>query len=201
MMRFARNDKILKVAELLPVRAAYRRTGRTVVWSNGCFDLVHAGHVRSLQAAAALGDVLILGVNSDESVRRLKGAGRPILAQQDRVALLAALECVDHVVLFDEDIPEAILEMVRPDIHVKGADYAPPHGKAIPEQAVVERHGGRVVFLPLMEGVSTSDIIRRIVESERGQRREQAPLVDARVETGAPTSQATGSRVKSHVNP
>jgi rfaE bifunctional protein nucleotidyltransferase chain/domain len=163
-MSSTRNNKILAPDSLRALLDDYRRTRRTVVWSNGCFDLVHAGHVRSLQAAAALGDVLIVGVNSDLSVRRLKGAGRPILAQQDRLALLAALECVDHVVLFDEDTPEAILDQVRPDCHAKGADYAPPHGKRIPEQAVVERHGGRVMFLPLMEGVSTSEVIRRIRE-------------------------------------
>jgi rfaE bifunctional protein nucleotidyltransferase chain/domain len=151
-----------QLSELLFLRADYRRANRMVAWTNGCFDLLHAGHVRWLQAAATLADVLIVGVNSDESVRRLKGAGRPILPQEDRVALLAALECVDHVVVFDEDTPEAILELLKPDVHGKGSDYAPPHGKPIPEQAIVERHGGRVVFLPLVEGVSTSEIIRRI---------------------------------------
>jgi rfaE bifunctional protein nucleotidyltransferase chain/domain len=144
------------------MRAEYSRAGRTVAWTNGCFDLLHAGHVRSLQAAAALADVLIVGVNSDESVRRLKGPGRPILAQEDRVALLLALECVDHVIVFEEDTPEAILALVQPDLHVKGAEYAPPHGRPIPEKAIVEKHGGRVVFLPLIEGISTSEIIRRI---------------------------------------
>jgi rfaE bifunctional protein nucleotidyltransferase chain/domain len=151
-----------QLSELLSLRAAYSRSGRTVAWTNGCFDLLHSGHVRSLQTAAALADVLLVGVNSDESVRRLKGPGRPILPQEDRVALLAALECVDHVVVFNDDTPEAILEMLKPDLHVKGADYAPPHGKPIPEQAIVERYGGRVVFLPLVEGISTSEIIRRI---------------------------------------
>jgi rfaE bifunctional protein nucleotidyltransferase chain/domain len=147
---------------LVRLRWAHRRANRSVAWTNGCFDLLHAGHIRSLRAAAALADVLIVGVNSDESVRRLKGLGRPILSQQDRVAMLAALECVDHVVLFDEDTPEAILELLKPDLHVKGADYAPPFGKPIPEQAIVERNGARVVFLPLVEGISTSAIIRRI---------------------------------------
>jgi rfaE bifunctional protein nucleotidyltransferase chain/domain len=107
-MHSSRKDKILELAELLPVRAESLRSGRTVVWSNGCFDLMHAGHVRSLQVAAALADVLIVGVNSDQSVCRLKGPGHPIQTQQDRLALLAALECVDHLVVFAEDTPEAI---------------------------------------------------------------------------------------------
>jgi rfaE bifunctional protein nucleotidyltransferase chain/domain len=161
-MRLLRSNKVLQVSELLAIRGEYRCAGRTVAWTNGCFDVVHAGHVRSLQAAAALADVLIVGVNSDESVRRLKGSGRPILAQEDRVALLAALECVDHVVLFEEDTPEAILALLQPDVHVKGDDYRPPQGKPIPEKAIVERYGGRVEFLPLIEGISTSEIIRRI---------------------------------------
>jgi rfaE bifunctional protein nucleotidyltransferase chain/domain len=162
LMGWTRNNTSWALDELMAVRAEYRQAERTVAWTNGCFDLLHAGHVRSLQAAAALADVLIVGVNSDASVRRLKGPGRPILPQEDRVALLAALECVDHVVVFEEDTPEAILELLKPDIHLKGADYAPPHGKPIPERAIVERYGGRVVFLPLVEGISTSEIIRRV---------------------------------------
>jgi rfaE bifunctional protein nucleotidyltransferase chain/domain len=155
-------NKVVELAELLLLRAAYRQARRVVAWTNGCFDLVHAGHVRSLQAARSMGDVLVVGLNSDDSVRRLKGVGRPILPAGERAELLAALGCVDHVVVFDEMEPSAVLAQVQPDLHCKGTDYAPPHGKAIPERSVVEAYGGRVVFLPLVEGMSTSELIRRI---------------------------------------
>src|SRR5262249_19881214 len=135
---------------------------------NGCFDLVHAGHVRSLQAASELGDVLVVGVNSDESIRRLKGAGRPVMSAADRAEGVAALECVDWVVVFDDLTPTARLEVVRPDVHCKGADYAPPHGKPIPEREVVESYGGRVEFLPLIPGISTSELIRRVRGLDEG---------------------------------
>jgi rfaE bifunctional protein nucleotidyltransferase chain/domain len=137
------------------------------VWTNGCFDLLHVGHVRSLQAARRLGDVLIVGVNSDASVRQLKGTGRPILPAEERAELLSALACVDYVVIFDELTPEAALARLQPDVHCKGADYALPHGKPIPEAALVESYGGRVEFLPLVPGTSTSDLIQRIHELER----------------------------------
>jgi rfaE bifunctional protein nucleotidyltransferase chain/domain len=147
---------------MLALRAAYRGAGRSVVWTNGCFDLLHAGHVRSLKAAAALGDVLVVGLNSDASVRRLKGPGRPVLAEAERAELLAALECVDHVLVFPEDEPSNVLCQLRPDVHCKGAEYAPPHGRPLPERAVVESYGGRVAFLPLVEGLSTTELLRRV---------------------------------------
>jgi rfaE bifunctional protein nucleotidyltransferase chain/domain len=130
--------------------------------------LLHVGHLRSLQAARRLGDVLVVGVNSDKSVRQLKGPGRPILAEAERAELLAGLECVDHLVFFDEGTPEAALARLQPDVHCKGADYAPPHGKPIPEASVVEAYGGRVAFLPLIPGTSTSCIIERIREESTG---------------------------------
>jgi rfaE bifunctional protein nucleotidyltransferase chain/domain len=130
--------------------------------TNGCFDLLHVGHVRNLRAARAFGDVLVVGVNDDASVRRLKGAGRPIVPAVERAELLAALWCVDAVVLFGEDTPMAALERLRPEVHCKGADYAPPAGKPIPEAAVVAAYGGRIEFLPLVPGISTSELARRI---------------------------------------
>ena len=154
--------KCVDLPTLLAIRAGYRQARQTVVWTNGCFDLLHAGHVRSLGAARAFGDVLIVGLNSDRSVGRLKGPARPILAEADRATLLADLECVDHVLLFDDLVPTSLLEQLRPDVHCKGADYAPPHGKPIPERSVVEAYGGRVAFLPLLPGISTSELIRRI---------------------------------------
>jgi len=155
------------LADLLPVRAAWRHRGRVVVWTNGCFDLLHAGHVRSLQAARSLGDVLVVGVNDDACVRGLKGPGRPLLPAVERAEVLAALACVDHVLIFGDLTPVRVLEQLQPDIHCKGADYAPPDGKPIPEQAVVEAYGGRVAFLPMMPERSTTELFRRLQALEQ----------------------------------
>lgn len=154
--------KLLSWPDLLAVRAAARRDGRVVVWTNGTFDLLHPGHVSSLQAARALGDLLVVGLNSDASVRGYKGPSRPILTQDERAALLAALECVDYVIVFDEPTPEAALARLQPDVHCKGAEYAPPNGRPVPERAVVEGYGGRIEYLPLVPGVSTTELLKRI---------------------------------------
>src|SRR5439155_17026065 len=111
--------------------------------------LLHGGHMSSLEAARRLGDVLVVGVNGDAAVTRLKGSGRPIFPLEERAALLAALRPVDYVVPFDEETPEEALSRLRPDVHCKGEDYAPPHGKPVPERQVVESYGGRLEFLPL----------------------------------------------------
>jgi rfaE bifunctional protein nucleotidyltransferase chain/domain len=147
---------VTDLAALQPARAGWAATGRTLVWTNGVFDLLHAGHLKTLEAAKAFGDVLVVGVNGDAAVRRLKGSERPLVAAAERAALVAALRPVDHVVIFDEDTPEAALAALRPDVHVKGADYAPPGGKAIPERALVESYGGRVEFVELVEGRSST---------------------------------------------
>ncbi len=157
-------NKVVDWPELLAFRETLRQVGGVVVWTNGCFDILHVGHLHSLQAAHAFGDVLVVGVNSDASVRQLKGPGRPIVPAAERTELLAALECVDRVVLFDEATPAAALARLQPDVHCKGADYAGPTGKPIPEAEVVKGYGGRVEFLPLVADVSTTDIIRRIRE-------------------------------------
>jgi rfaE bifunctional protein nucleotidyltransferase chain/domain len=149
---------------LLQCRARARQEGRTVVWTNGCFDLVHAGHVRNLQAARSRGDFLVVGINSDASVRRLKGPGRPLVPAAQRMEVLAALECVDYVLVFDELTPEAALARLQPDVHCKGGDYAPPNGKPVPEAPLVASYGGRIEFLPLVPDLSTSELIRRIRE-------------------------------------
>ena len=161
-MRSHKPPKCVDLPVLLAVRSVYRQQGRRVVWTNGCFDLLHAGHVQSLLTASTLGDVLIVGLNSDRSIRRLKGPARPMLPEAERAQILAALECVDHVLLFDDLVPTSLLEQIQPDVHCKGADYAPPNGKPIPERAVVEAYGGRVAFLPLVPGISTSQLIQRI---------------------------------------
>jgi rfaE bifunctional protein nucleotidyltransferase chain/domain len=126
-----------------------------VVATGGCFDLLHAGHVRSLAAARELGDCLIVCLNSDDSVRRLKGPERPIIGQHDRAELLLAMECVDAVMVFDEDTPEAALERLRPDIWVKGGDYK---GASLPEAALVESWGGRCVTVPYHPARSTTGL-------------------------------------------
>ena len=137
-----------------------RRHGRTIVFTNGVFDILHASHVYFLREARRLGDVLVVGVNTDEGARRLKGKNRPINRARDRMALVQALDPVDHVVAFDEDTPENLILALRPDIHVKGGDYA---GEDLPEANAVRAVGGRIVILPLLDHVSTSQVIDRIV--------------------------------------
>jgi rfaE bifunctional protein nucleotidyltransferase chain/domain len=139
--------------------AEHRRHGRRVVFTNGCFDVLHRGHVGYLNQAKRLGDVLVVAVNSDESVRRLKGPDRPVNPAADRVAVLAALSCVDHVVVFDEDSPTALIELARPDVYVKGGDYRPD---LIPEAPLVRRLGGEVRVLDYLYDRSTTRIIERI---------------------------------------
>ncbi|MBM7492121.1 rfaE bifunctional protein nucleotidyltransferase chain/domain [Micromonospora luteifusca] len=145
--------------ELDAIVTEYREAGRSVVFTNGCFDVLHRGHVRYLEQARALGDLLIVAVNSDDSVRRLKGPDRPVNPVEDRAALLAALACVDHVVVFEEDSPAALIEAVRPDIYVKGGDYPP---ELVPEAPLVRRLGGQVHTLGYVPDRSTSAIIERI---------------------------------------
>ncbi|MBX6342739.1 MAG: D-glycero-beta-D-manno-heptose 1-phosphate adenylyltransferase, partial [Thermomicrobiaceae bacterium] len=140
--------------------AAARRAGRRVVFTNGVFDILHAGHVEFLRRAKALGDVLVVGVNSDRSARALKGEGRPINSERDRLALVAALDPVDHVVLFDEETPAALIRALRPDVHVKGGDYA---DVALPEADAVREVGGRIEIVPLVGSLSTTSVIDRIV--------------------------------------
>jgi D-beta-D-heptose 7-phosphate kinase / D-beta-D-heptose 1-phosphate adenosyltransferase len=140
--------------------AEERRAGRTIVFTNGVFDILHAGHIQFLHRAKELGDVLVVGVNSDRSARRLKGRNRPIIGERDRLALVAALDPVDDVVLFDEDDPAALIRALRPHIHVKGGDYA---DEALPEAGAVRDVGGRIVILPLIGSLSTTRVIDRII--------------------------------------
>jgi D-beta-D-heptose 7-phosphate kinase/D-beta-D-heptose 1-phosphate adenosyltransferase len=137
----------------------YRSQGKTIVFTNGCFDILHSGHVTYLEKAKALGDVLIVGINSDESVRRLKGKTRPINRLSDRMRVLASLQSVDHVVSFDEDTPIELLRIVQPDMYVKGGDYTL---EQLPEVPVVEEFGGKVALIPFVMDRSTTKIIERI---------------------------------------
>lgn len=150
---------------LIAWREAQRARHKTVVWTNGVFDVLHVGHLASLGGARRFGDVLIVGVNGDASVRAQKGPERPIYRCEERVALLAALELVDAILVFDEPTPERVLGQVRPDVHVKGADYAPPHGKPIPERAIVEAYGGRIEFIPMVPGRSSTETLARLRSS------------------------------------
>lgn len=152
-------SRVHTVESIPGVVAAWREAGQRVVFTNGCFDLLHVGHVRYLQAARALGDRLVLGLNSDRSVRELKGPSRPILPEDERAELLAALGCVDAVVVFDERTADRAIEAVRPDVYAKGGDYQPD---SIPETPLVRQLGGQVVVLPFVEGRSTTSLIERI---------------------------------------
>jgi len=157
-------EKILDWPSLLRRREEWQCAGKVVVWTNGCFDILHVGHIRSLNASRRFGDVLVVGVNSDASVRQLKGPSRPVVTAAERMEILASLECVDAVAVFDELTPERALGELKPDVHCKGADYRPPNGKPIPEAATVARYGGRIEFIPFEVATSTSSLIRSIQE-------------------------------------
>ena len=151
------------IARVADLRAA----GQTIVFTNGVFDLLHPGHIRYLQQARRLGDALVVGVNSDRSARRNKGTGRPITPEAERAEILSALDCVDAVVIFDEDTPHAIIAALQPDVLVKGSDWAED---AIVGRDIVEARGGRVVRVEIEPGYSTSRIIERIRIGESGNR-------------------------------
>ena len=146
-------------AEAVRLVERLRGAGKTIVFTNGVFDLLHPGHVRYLQKARALGDALIVGINSDRSVRTNKGPGRPITPEAERAEILAALACVDAVIVFDEDTPGEIIAALQPDVLVKGADWAPD---AIVGRETVEAHGGRVVRIDIETGHSTTAIVEKI---------------------------------------
>ena len=156
-------DKLLSRDELLARRSAWRRVGRTVVFTNGCFDVLHRGHVEYLQEARALGDLLVVGLNGDDSVRRLKGEGRPLMPQEDRAAVLCALGDVDYVVLFHETSVAGLVAELLPDVLVKGGDYRP---EEVVGREVVEASGGRVATLCLVAGRSTRALAGEIAPSD-----------------------------------
>lgn len=166
--------------KILPVHAvrscvnSLRRQGKRIVFTNGCFDLIHPGHVRYLRAARKLGDVLVVGLNSDASVRRLKGPRRPLVTQGARAEVLSALEMVDYVTVFGEDTPHALLQQIQPDVLVKGGDWTPDR---IVGADIVRARGGTVRSLPFARGYSTSALVERIqskVESRRSKVRRRS---------------------------
>jgi rfaE bifunctional protein nucleotidyltransferase chain/domain len=150
------------ISEGAELAASFRRDGKRIVFTNGVFDILHPGHLRYLQHARSLGDILIVGLNSDASVRRNKGPERPINSQEERAEILEALECVDLVVLFDDDTPAEIIRAIQPDILVKGADWAED---AIVGRDTVEARGGKVIRVPVQAGFSTSALIEKIKRS------------------------------------
>ncbi len=156
-------EKIIPWAQLPAWRAAVRAGGRSLVVTNGCFDLLHLGHVTYLEAARNQGDALLVGLNSDASVRALKGPGRPLNPQDDRTAVLAALQSVDGVCLFEESTATRFLSAAQPDIYVKGGDYT--LDTLNPEERLaVEAFGGRIVILPVVPGRSTTELLQRVAE-------------------------------------
>jgi rfaE bifunctional protein nucleotidyltransferase chain/domain len=163
--------QIVSREEALNIRDRLRAEGRSVVLTNGLFDLLHVGHVDYLQRARELGDVLVIGLNSDDSARRLRGEKRPIVPQQERACLVAALACVDYVTIFEEDTAEKLVETLQPDVYVKGGDYVVDGeqgaGKALPEARIVTAYGGEVRVLPYLPGYSTTTIIETVLQRYR----------------------------------
>ncbi len=153
-------EKVKTLDVLVPIVRAAQAEGRRVVFTNGCFDLLHRGHVRYLAQARALGDLLVLGLNGDASVEALKGPGRPITPAEERAEVLAALDAVDYVTVFEELTPERLIAALQPDVLVKGGDWAPDQ---VVGRQTVERRGGEVRALPYVDGASTSGIIQRIL--------------------------------------
>ncbi len=155
-------SKIVTLKDFLQKSDILRKTGRRLVFTNGCFDILHAGHVRYLQAAKIEGDILLVGLNSDKSVKKVKGEKRPLIHQEQRAEILACLECVDYVILFDESNPLNLIEAVKPDILVKGSDW---DEKDIIGAESVKKAGGKVVRVPVIPEISTSLIIEKIVKN------------------------------------
>ena len=157
--KYSLSSKIQSRELLSSTISRLRAKGEKLVFTNGCFDIFHIGHLKLLMEAKKLGDVLVVGINNDDSVRRLKGEGRPLISEKDRVHIIAALDCVDYIVLFKEDNPSALIEILKPDILVKGSDYTPD--KVIGRE-FVESYGGRVCIIPIVEGISTTYLVNKI---------------------------------------
>ena len=156
---------VVSEADLVSAVGRERDAGHTIAFANGCFDLLHVGHVRYLQGASAEADCLVVAVNNDESVRGLKGEGRPILAEQDRAELVAALRGVSYVVVFGDPTVERLLRVIRPEVHCKGTDYTV---ESVPEHAVVQSYGGRTAIVGDRKDHNTRELIARIADAPRG---------------------------------
>ena len=154
--------KLVKREELPELLKELRSQGKTIVTTNGCFDILHVGHVRYLQKTKTFADVLIVALNSDISVKKIKGPDRPVNNENDRAEILCALSCVDYVVLFDESSPEKLLVEIKPDVHTKGADYTV---ETLPEAKAIMANGGRIEFISFVEGKSTTAVIEKMRNS------------------------------------
>lgn len=152
-------SQIVQLKELLSILERLKTEKKQIVTTNGCFDILHVGHVRYLKQAKELGDVLIICLNTDKSVKKLKGDSRPVNNELDRAEVLAGLRSVDYVILFDEDTPSELLAQIKPDIHVKGGDY---DANTLPEAKIIQQFGGKIMFLPFVAGKSTTGIINKI---------------------------------------
>ena len=157
-------DKVMTQDELMPILDRLRKEGKKVVFTNGCFDILHVGHIRYLKEAKGYGDILIVAVNSDLSVKSIKGDKRPIVSQSERAEVVAALEMVDYVTMFDEDTPYNIIKKLQPDVLIKGGDWAIDK---IVGRDIVEARGGKVIAIPVIEGASTTGIVERVLEKYR----------------------------------
>jgi rfaE bifunctional protein nucleotidyltransferase chain/domain len=155
-------SKIIKSNNVRSFCDELRLKGKKIVFTNGCFDILHAGHVDYMEKAKKLGHILFVGVNSDDSIKRIKGPSRPIVDQNFRVRALCGLESVDHVCVFDQDTPEELINLVKPDVLVKGMDWK---GKTIVGQKIVESYGGRVELIEFLDGISSSTIIEKILNN------------------------------------
>jgi D-beta-D-heptose 7-phosphate kinase/D-beta-D-heptose 1-phosphate adenosyltransferase len=153
------SGKLKSIDELAEIAAQARKNGKTVVFTNGCFDLLHRGHVHVLRQAKAAGDLLIVALNSDRSVKAIKGSSRPILPESDRIELISAMEMVDYVIIFDEPDPYRVIAAIKPNVLAKGGDWST---EKIVGADIVEQAGGRVIVIPYLRGFSTSEIIERI---------------------------------------
>lgn len=153
--------KIKTLSEIKKIIKSLKREGKKIVFTNGCFDIIHPGHIKLLKKAKSLGDILIVGLNKDKSISKLKGKNRPIMKEKYRAEILASFEMVDFVVLFGEETPEKLIKEIKPLILVKGADYK---NKKVVEKEIVEKYGGKIVFCPLVKNCSTSLIIKKIKE-------------------------------------
>jgi D-beta-D-heptose 7-phosphate kinase/D-beta-D-heptose 1-phosphate adenosyltransferase len=154
-------NKLLTLDEVVRIRSRLRNEGKKLVFTNGCFDLLHVGHVRYLNCARAMGDALVVAVNSDRSIREIKGKGRPIVPEAERAEVLSALACIDYIFIFDDPTPQQVIDAIVPDVLVKGADW---DLSEIVGRETVEKGGGIVRNIPLVEGSSTTGIIEKVIE-------------------------------------
>jgi len=151
---------LVKLPQLKNILTRERKKGKKIVFTNGCFDILHCGHIKLLEKAKSKGDILVVGLNSDSSVRKLKGKGRPVRGEQERAEILASLRMVDYVVIFNESTPLRLIKIIKPDVLVKGSDYK---DKKVVGRDVVEKGGGKVYLFPLIKGYSSTDIISKLV--------------------------------------